>query len=30
MKLLILSSSTGGGHDMRAYALRDWALKKGV
>ena len=29
MKLLILSSSTGGGHDMRAYALRDWALKKG-
>ena len=26
---MILSSSTGGGHDMRAYALRDWALKKG-
>ncbi|MDC0156627.1 UDP-N-acetylglucosamine--LPS N-acetylglucosamine transferase [Verrucomicrobia bacterium] len=24
MKLLILSSSTGGGHDMRANALRSW------
>ena len=24
MNLLILSSSTGGGHNMRAYALRDW------
>jgi processive 1,2-diacylglycerol beta-glucosyltransferase len=23
-RLLILSSSTGGGHDMRAQALRDW------
>ena len=24
MKLLILSASTGGGHDMRAFALQDW------
>jgi processive 1,2-diacylglycerol beta-glucosyltransferase len=24
MNLLILSSSTGGGHNMRAYALKDW------
>ena len=24
MKLLVLSASTGGGHDMRAFALRDW------
>lgn len=24
MRLWILSASTGGGHDMRAYALADW------
>ena len=29
MKLLILSASTGGGHDMRAFALRDWWMEKG-
>jgi len=28
MKLLILSASTGGGHDMRAFALQSW-WKKG-
>ena len=27
--LLILSSSTGGGHNMRAYALKYWWEKKG-
>ena len=29
MKLLILSASTGGGHDMRAFALKDWWMEKG-
>jgi len=29
MNLLILSASTGGGHDMRAYALRDWWHQRG-
>lgn len=29
MKLLILSASTGGGHDMRAFALKDWWIEKG-
>jgi processive 1,2-diacylglycerol beta-glucosyltransferase len=29
MKLLILSASTGGGHDMRAFALKDWWMDKG-
>ena len=29
MKLLILSASTGGGHDMRAFALEDWWKEKG-
>ena len=29
MKLLVLSASTGGGHDMRAHALSDWWSKKG-
>lgn len=29
MKLLILSASTGGGHDMRAFALKDWWLERG-
>jgi len=29
MKLLILSASTGGGHDMRAFALKDWWMGKG-
>jgi len=29
MKLLVLSASTGGGHDMRAYALANWWNKKG-
>ena len=29
MKLLILSASTGGGHDMRANALHDWWIEKG-
>lgn len=29
MRLLILSASTGGGHDMRAYALQDWWNNKG-
>lgn len=24
MKLWVLSASTGGGHDMRAFALKDW------
>ena len=28
MKLLILSASTGGGHDMRAFALQTWWKKK--
>lgn len=28
-KLLILSASTGGGHDMRAFALKDWWMEKG-
>ncbi len=28
MKLLILSSSTGGGHDMRANALKGWSLER--
>ena len=28
MKLLILSSSTGGGHDMRAKALAEWVGPK--
>jgi processive 1,2-diacylglycerol beta-glucosyltransferase len=27
MKWLILSSSTGGGHNMRAKSLRDWARR---
>lgn len=26
---LIITSSTGSGHDMRAYALRDWAVQEG-
>ena len=29
MKLLVLSASTGGGHDMRAFALVDWWGKNG-
>jgi processive 1,2-diacylglycerol beta-glucosyltransferase len=29
MNLLVLSASTGGGHDMRAYALSNWWIKKG-
>ena len=29
MNLLILSSSTGGGHNMRAYALKYWWEKQG-
>ena len=29
MKLFVLSASTGGGHNMRAYALRDWWHEKG-
>ena len=29
MRLWILSASTGGGHDMRAYAMRDWWEKRG-
>lgn len=29
MKLLVLSASTGGGHDMRAFALSDWWMEKG-
>jgi processive 1,2-diacylglycerol beta-glucosyltransferase len=29
MKLLILSASTGGGHDMRAFALKDWWMERG-
>lgn len=29
MKLLVLSASTGGGHNMRANALRDWWHEKG-
>jgi processive 1,2-diacylglycerol beta-glucosyltransferase len=29
MKLWILSASTGGGHDMRAYALKDWWEERG-
>ena len=29
MKLLVLSASTGGGHNMRAYALQDWWCEKG-
>ena len=29
MKLLVLSASTGGGHDMRAFALRDWWHQEG-
>jgi processive 1,2-diacylglycerol beta-glucosyltransferase len=29
MKLLILSASTGGGHDMRANALHDWWIERG-
>ena len=29
MKLLVLSASTGGGHDMRAYALLDWWMGQG-
>lgn len=28
LRLLILTSSTGGGHDMRAMALSDWASKE--
>lgn len=28
MRILILTSSTGGGHDMRARSLRDWAAKE--
>ncbi|MFH1067559.1 MAG: glycosyltransferase [bacterium] len=27
MKILVLTSSTGGGHDMRARALREWAAR---
>ena len=27
MRVLILTSSTGGGHDMRARALRSWATR---
>ena len=30
MKLLILSASTGGGHDMRAFALQYWWKKLGL
>jgi len=29
MNLLVLSASTGGGHDMRAHALSNWWNKKG-
>lgn len=29
MKLLILSASTGGGHDMRANALKEWWSDRG-
>jgi processive 1,2-diacylglycerol beta-glucosyltransferase len=29
MKLLILSALTGGGHDMRAFALKDWWTERG-
>ena len=29
MKLLVLSASTGGGHDMRAFALSHWWKIKG-
>lgn len=28
LRLLIVTSSTGGGHDMRARALRDWVIKE--
>ena len=24
MRLWVLSASTGGGHDMRAFALQEW------
>ena len=30
MKLLILSASTGGGHDMRAFALKHWWKELGL
>ena len=26
LRILVLTSSTGGGHNARAYALRDWTL----
>ena len=29
MKILVLTSSTGGGHDIRANALRKWAEPRG-
>ncbi len=29
MRVLVLTSSTGGGHDTRARALRDWAGREG-
>lgn len=29
MNLLILSASTGGGHDMRAFALKEWWMETG-
>ena len=29
LKILVLTSSTGGGHDMRAQALKEWAEPKG-
>ena len=28
LRLLIVSSSTGGGHDMRAKALREWVMRE--
>ena len=28
-EILVLSASTGGGHDMRAFALRDWWHQEG-
>ncbi len=30
MRILVLTSSTGGGHDMRARALRDWATRTDI
>ena len=27
LRILVLTSSTGGGHDARAYAFRDWVME---